>query len=112
MLFGIVKKNSILQVDYTNTLRERGMEKFEAILEANRTRLRPILMTTITLVFAMIPTAIGNAPGSSMRRALASVIIGGQVLSLLITLLMTPVTYILMDDLQQWFKKKFNSAKM
>jgi HAE1 family hydrophobic/amphiphilic exporter-1 len=112
MLFGIVKKNSILQVDYTNTLRERGMEKFEAILEANRTRLRPILMTTITLVFAMIPTALGTAPGSSMRRALASVIIGGQVLSLLITLLMTPVTYILMDDLQQWFKKKFNSAKM
>ena len=112
MLFGIVKKNSILQVDYTNTLRKRGMEKFEAIIQANRTRLRPILMTTITLVFAMIPTALGTAPGSSMRRALASVIIGGQVLSLLITLLMTPVTYILMDDLQQWFKKKFNSPKM
>jgi HAE1 family hydrophobic/amphiphilic exporter-1 len=108
MLFGIVKKNSILQVDYTNTLRERGMEKFEAILEANRTRLRPILMTTITLVFAMIPTALGTAPGSSMRRALASVIIGGQVLSLLITLLMTPVTYIIMDNIQEKLKKRFN----
>jgi HAE1 family hydrophobic/amphiphilic exporter-1 len=108
MLFGIVKKNSILQVDYTNTLRERGMEKFEAILEANRTRLRPILMTTITLVFAMIPTALGNAPGSSMRRALANVIIGGQVLSLLITLLMTPVTYIIMDNIQEKLKKIFN----
>jgi len=108
MLFGIVKKNSILQVDYTNTLRERGMEKFEAILEANRTRLRPILMTTITLVFAMIPTAIGNAPGSSMRKALASVIIGGQVLSLLITLLMTPVTYIIMDNIQEKLKKRFS----
>ena len=108
MLFGIVKKNSILQVDYTNTLRERGMEKFEAILQANRTRLRPILMTTITLVFAMIPTAIGNAPGSAMRRDLASVIIGGQVLSLLITLLMTPVTYIIMDNIQEKLKKIFN----
>jgi HAE1 family hydrophobic/amphiphilic exporter-1 len=108
MLFGIVKKNSILQVDYTNTLRERGMKKFEAILEANRTRFRPILMTTITLVFAMIPTALGNAPGSSMRRALASVIIGGQVLSLLITLLMTPVTYIIMDNIQEKLKKRFS----
>jgi HAE1 family hydrophobic/amphiphilic exporter-1 len=108
MLFGIVKKNSILQVDYTNTLRERGMEKFEAILEANRTRLRPILMTTITLVFAMIPTALGTAPGSSMRRALASVIIGGQVLSLLITLLITPVTYIIMDNIQEKLKKRFS----
>jgi len=108
MLFGIVKKNSILQVDYTNTLRERGMEKFEAILEANRTRLRPILMTTITLVFAMIPTALGTAPGSSMRRALASVIIGGQVLSLLITLLMTPVTYIIIDNIQEKLKKRFS----
>jgi len=110
MLFGIVKKNSILQVDYTNTLRERGMEKFEAILQANRTRLRPILMTTITLVFAMIPTALGTAPGSSMRRALASVIIGGQVLSLLITLLMTPVTYIIMDNLQEKLKKILNKS--
>jgi len=91
-------------------LRERGMEKFEAILEANRTRLRPILMTTITLVFAMIPTALGTAPGSSMRRALASVIIGGQVLSLLITLLMTPVTYIIMDNLQEKLKKIFNKS--
>ena len=110
MLFGIVKKNSILQVDYTNTLRKRGMEKFEAILQANRTRLRPILMTTITLVFAMIPTALGTAPGSAMRRALASVIIGGQVLSLLITLLMTPVTYIIMDNLQEKLKKIFNKS--
>ena len=101
MLFGIVKKNSILQVEYTNILRMRGYEREDAILEANRIRLRPILMTTLTLVFAMIPTAIGSGPGSSMRRSLAGVIIGGQVLSLLITLLMTPVTYIIMDNLQR-----------
>ena len=106
MLFGIVKKNSILQVDYTNTLRERGIERVEAILQANRTRLRPILMTTITLVFAMIPTALGTGPGSAMRNSLASVIIVGQILSLLITLLMTPVTYIIMDNIQEKFKTK------
>ncbi len=105
MLFGIVKKNSILQVDYTNTLRIKGLDRDTAIIEANKTRLRPILMTTITLVFAMIPTALGTGPGASMRRSLAGVIIGGQVLSLLITLLMTPVTYVLMDELQNWFKK-------
>lgn len=111
MLFGIVKKNSILQVDYTNTLRAQGYERYKAMIEANRTRLRPILMTTVTLVFAMIPTALGTGPGANMRRSLAGVIIGGQVLSLLITLLMTPVTYLLMDNLQEWFKKRFNLEK-
>ncbi|MEF3280906.1 MAG: efflux RND transporter permease subunit [Elusimicrobiota bacterium] len=109
MLFGIVKKNSILQVDYTNTLRAKGYDRHKAIIEANRTRLRPILMTTITLVFAMIPTALGTGPGAGMRRSLAGVIIGGQVLSLLITLLMTPVTYVLMDNLQNWIKNKFKT---
>lgn len=99
MLFGIVKKNSILQVDYTNTLRATGMDREKAMLEANKTRLRPILMTTLTLIFAMIPTAISSGPGSNMRRAMAMVIIGGQALSLLITLLMTPTMYLLMDDI-------------
>lgn len=100
MLFGIVKKNSILQVDYTNTLRAKGYDRETAVIEANKVRLRPILMTTITLVFAMIPTALGTGPGSAMRRSLAGVIIGGQVLSLLITLIMTPVTYIIMDNIE------------
>jgi len=107
MLFGIVKKNAILQVDYTNTLRAKGMARHEASLEANRTRLRPILMTTMTLVACMIPTALGQGAGSGSRRAMAWVIIGGQSLSLLITLLMTPVTYTLFDDLEIWFKKKY-----
>lgn len=111
MLFGIVKKNSILQVDYTNTLRASGMERHNAMIEANRTRLRPILMTTLTLIFAMLPTAFGSGPGANMRRSMAWVIIGGQSLSLMITLLMTPVTYALMDDLQQWLKKKFGFGK-
>ncbi len=107
MLFGIVKKNAILQVDYTNTLRAKGMARHEASIEANRTRLRPILMTTMTLVVCMIPTALGTGAGTGSRRAMAWVIIGGQSLSLLITLLMTPVTYTLFDDLQnKWFPKK------
>ena len=107
MLFGIVKKNAILQVDYTNTLRAKGMPRHQASIEANKTRLRPILMTTLTLVACMIPTAIGQGAGSGSRRAMAWVIIGGQTLSLLITLLMTPVTYTLFDDLEIWFKKKY-----
>lgn len=101
MLFGIVKKNGILQIDYTNTLRARGMERDQAILEANHTRLRPILMTTVMLVFAMVPVAMGTGPGAASRASMAKVIIGGQGLSLLITLLITPVAYSLLDDLSR-----------
>jgi len=106
MLVGIVKKNAILQVDYTNTLRAEGQDRHTAMINANRTRLRPILMTTLTLIASMIPTAFGTGAGSGVRRTMAWVIIGGQALSLLITLLMTPVTYSLMDDLQEWWKHK------
>jgi HAE1 family hydrophobic/amphiphilic exporter-1 len=99
MLFGVVKKNGILQIDYTNTLRARGMARDPAILEANRVRLRPILMTTVMLVFGMLPIALGRGPGSGSRGSIARVIIGGQALSLVITLLITPVAYSLFDDL-------------
>ncbi len=103
MLFGVVKKNGILQIDYTNTLRARGMARDEAILEANRVRLRPILMTTLMLILGMVPIALGQGPGSGSRGSLARVIIGGQALSLLITLLITPVAYALFDDLgRRW----------
>ena len=98
MLFGIVKKNGILQVDYTNVLRGRGQARDEAILNANRARLRPILMTTIMLVAAMIPIATGQGPGAGARASMAKVILGGQLLSLLLTLLITPVSYSLWDD--------------
>jgi HAE1 family hydrophobic/amphiphilic exporter-1 len=99
MLFGIVKKNGILQIDYTNTLKERGVETETAILEANQTRLRPILMTTLMLIAAMVPIALGQGPGAGSRASMAKVIIGGQALSLLLTLLVTPVAYSLWDDL-------------
>ena len=107
MLFGIVKKNGILQVDYTNVLRARGMARDEAILEANHTRLRPILMTTVMLIAAMIPIALGRGPGAASRASLAKVILGGQTLSLLLTLLVTPVAYSLWDDLGRFWSRLF-----
>lgn len=105
MLFGIVKKNGILQVDYTNQLRAQGMERDEAILEANRARLRPILMTTIMLVAAMVPMAMGQGPGTGTRASMAKVILGGQLLSLILTLLITPVLYSLFDSMGNFFRK-------
>jgi HAE1 family hydrophobic/amphiphilic exporter-1 len=111
MLFGIVKKNGILQVDYTNVLRSRGLPRREAILQANRVRLRPILMTTVMLIAAMIPIALGRGAGSGSRASLAKVILGGQTLSLLLTLLVTPVAYTLWDDVGQFFLRLFGRGK-
>jgi HAE1 family hydrophobic/amphiphilic exporter-1 len=102
MLFGIVKKYGFLQVDYTNTLRAQGMERDAAILEANHARLRPILMTTVMLVLGMLPMALGRGPGAASRASMAKVIIGGQTLCLLLTLLVTPVAYSLFDDLGRY----------
>jgi len=97
MLIGIVKKNGILQVDKTNELRKSGLDLNAAILEANHTRLRPILMTTVMLIAAMVPIALGQGAGAGARASMAKVIIGGQLLSLVIALLVTPVIYSLLD---------------
>ena len=93
LLLGIVKKNGILQVDYTNRLVAEGMPVRDAILEANRVRLRPILMTTLSIIAGLIPVAIGIGAGSEQRASIAVTIIGGQTLCLLLTLLVVPVGY-------------------
>jgi HAE1 family hydrophobic/amphiphilic exporter-1 len=106
VLFGVVKKNAILQIDHTNQLRAQGLEHLEAILQANRDRLRPILMTTLTLIAGMIPMALGTGPGAEERRAAAVVVIGGQALCLLLTLIVTPVVYSLLDYFREAWRPR------
>jgi HAE1 family hydrophobic/amphiphilic exporter-1 len=97
VLFGIVKKNSILQVDHINQLAAAGMPLEAAVIKGSRDRLRPILMTTLALIGGMLPLAVGTGPGAEERRAVAVVVIGGQMLSLTLTLLVTPVAHLILD---------------
>ncbi len=106
MLFGIVKKNGILQVDTTNQLVAAGRSPRQAAIEANTIRLRPILMTTLTLIAAMAPMTIAKGPGAASRAALAKVIVGGQALSLLVTLLIVPVAWSLFNDARAAWQRR------
>ena len=105
MLMGLVTKNAILLVDYTNTLRERGRNRHDALLEAGPTRLRPILMTTFAMVGGMLPTALALNEGSEFRAPMAIAVIGGLILSTMLTLIVIPVTYTMVDDIWNWIKR-------
>jgi HAE1 family hydrophobic/amphiphilic exporter-1 len=107
MLMGLVTKNAILLVDFAIRMREEGMDRSAALLEAAKVRLRPILMTTLAMIFGMIPLAFALTEGSEQRAPMGQAVIGGVITSSLLTLVVVPVTYCYLDDLSQWLKRKF-----
>jgi HAE1 family hydrophobic/amphiphilic exporter-1 len=107
MLMGLVTKNAILLVDYTKVMRSRGMERTEAIITAGRTRLRPIMMTTMAMIFGMIPLALALGQGAEMRSPMARGVIGGLITSTFLTLLVVPVMYSILDDFGSWIHRRW-----
>jgi HAE1 family hydrophobic/amphiphilic exporter-1 len=121
MLMGLVTKNAILLVDFAirsrqgtswpdGSVREPGMERTQALLHAARVRLRPILMTTLAMIFGMVPLAFALTEGSEQRAPMGQAVIGGVITSSLLTLVVVPVVYCYMDDLASWFKRKLGGA--
>ena len=110
MLMGLVTKNAILLVDFTKVLRRRGLDRRAAIIQAGRTRLRPIIMTTSAMIFGMLPLALGLGSGGEMRAPMARAVIGGLITSTLLTLVVVPVVYSLLDDVSAWLGRRRASA--
>jgi HAE1 family hydrophobic/amphiphilic exporter-1 len=106
---GLVKKNAILLVDYTNTLRERGMSRRDALLQAGPVRLRPILMTTFAMVFGMLPVALGIGEGADLRAPMGITLIGGLLTSLFLTLAVVPAAYDTFDDWKDSVARRLSS---
>jgi HAE1 family hydrophobic/amphiphilic exporter-1 len=111
MLMGLVTKNAILLVDYTKVLRIRGVDRTEAIITAGRTRLRPIMMTTLAMIFGMLPLALALGAGAEMRAPMARTVIGGLITSTFLTLLVVPVMYSFLDDLGGWIRRRWKGKK-
>lgn len=111
LLMGLVTKNAILLVDSTKVLRSRGLERREAIVTAGRTRLRPIVMTTAAMIFGMLPLAFALGQGAEMRAPMARAVVGGLITSTLLTLIIVPVVYTLLDDFAQWLHRRMAGAQ-
>jgi HAE1 family hydrophobic/amphiphilic exporter-1 len=111
MLMGLVTKNAILLVDFTKVLRSRGMDRTQALITAGRTRLRPILMTTLAMIFGMLPLALALGAGAEMRAPMARAVVGGLITSTFLTLLVVPVMYSFLDDFGSWIQKRWKGKK-
>jgi HAE1 family hydrophobic/amphiphilic exporter-1 len=111
MLMGLVTKNAILLVDFANRARDEGMERGAALLEAARVRLRPILMTTLAMIFGMVPLAFALTEGSEQRAPMGQAVIGGVITSSLLTLVVVPVIYVYLDDLGAWARRLFTPGR-
>jgi HAE1 family hydrophobic/amphiphilic exporter-1 len=109
MLMGLVTKNAILLVDYSKVLRAHGMDRRSALIEAGRTRLRPIIMTTLAMIFGMLPLALALGPGAEMRAPMARAVIGGLITSTLLTLVVVPVVYTVLDDMAQAVRRRLST---
>jgi HAE1 family hydrophobic/amphiphilic exporter-1 len=109
MLMGLVTKNAILLVDFAIRAQLDGMERSQALLQAARVRLRPILMTTLAMIFGMLPLALGLSEGSEQRAPMGQAVIGGVITSSLLTLVVVPVIYCWLDDLSQWARRRFGA---
>jgi HAE1 family hydrophobic/amphiphilic exporter-1 len=110
LLMGLVTKNAILLVDYTKVLRRKGMDRRTALITAGRTRLRPIMMTTLAMIFGMLPLALGIGQGAEMRAPMGRAVIGGLITSTVLTLVVVPVVYSILDDFAGWLRRRWSKA--